>query len=374
MSTQIRTYLETLWAYPHVRGAMVILGAVAAAYFIELIVHRTLAALASRTRTQIDDKILASLRKPVFLSVILIGLAWATALVVAEGTARFVVHGCLRMIAVLIWTGSAARIGTAVLESLSARARHGALIQPRTLPLLDILLKVVILSGAIYFTFLSWDIDVTAWLASAGIIGIAVGFAAKDSLAHLISGIFILADAPYKVGDWVVLDDGQRGMVRSIGMRSTRILTRDDVEVAVPNSLMGNSKIINEAGGPHIKQRIGAEVTVARNADVDQVDRVLLACAEDVDGRCDEPPPECRFLSFGPSGLVFALYVWIVDPAIRDRVISDLNKRIVKRFRAEGIEIPYSKHDVYVRESPAAGAPAPAAGTPARGGGTTRAA
>jgi MscS family membrane protein len=354
MFTQIRSYLETLWAYPHVRGAAVILGAIVAAYLIELVVHRGLAALTRRTRTLVDDKIIESLRKPVFLSVILIGLAWASTLVISPGTPRFIVHACLRMFAVVIWTGATARVGSTVLESLSARSRHGALIQPRTLPLLDILLKVLIISGAIYFTFLSWEIDVTAWLASAGIIGIAVGFAAKDSLAHLISGIFILADAPYKIGDWVVLDDGLRGMVTSIGMRSTRILTRDDVEVAVPNSLMGNSKIINEAGGPHVKQRIGTRVSVARTSDIDQVDRVLLACAEGLAGRCEEPAPECRFLAFGASGLEFALYVWITEPAARERVISDLNRRIFKRFRAEGIEIPYSKHDVYVKELPAA--------------------
>lgn len=360
--TQILSYLETLWTYSYVRGAAMIVGAVAVAYLFERVVHRFLAALTRRTRAGLDDKILASLRRPIFLSVILLGLAWAAVEVLPQGPARFAAHGSLRMIAVLIWAGAAARVGTAVLESLSARSGQGSLVQPRTLPLLDILLKVMILSGAIYFTFLSWDIDVTAWLASAGIIGIAVGFAAKDSLAHLISGIFILADAPYKPGDWVVLEDGLRGMITSIGMRSTRILTRDDVEITVPNSLMGNTKILNEAGGPHIKQRVGARLTVARNADIDQVERALLACTEDLAGRCDAPAPEFRFLAFGPSGLDVAVYVWITDAAGRDRVISDLNTRILKRFRAEGIEIPYSKHDVYVKEAPAAGAPGAATG------------
>ncbi|MFT5274966.1 MAG: MscS family membrane protein [Cryomorphaceae bacterium] len=85
----------------------------------------------------------------------------------------------------------------------------------------------------------------TAWLASAGIIGIAVGFAAKDTLANLFSGVFILADSPYKLGDYVVLEDNSRGKVTQISLRSTRMLTRDDVEVTVPNSITGNTKIIN---------------------------------------------------------------------------------------------------------------------------------
>jgi MscS family membrane protein len=82
-------------------------------------------------------------------------------------------------------------------------------------------------------------------LASAGIIGIAVGFAAKDTLANLFSGVFILADSPYKLGDYVVLEDNSRGKVTQISLRSTRMLTRDDVEVTVPNSITGNTKIIN---------------------------------------------------------------------------------------------------------------------------------
>ena len=90
----------------------------------------------------------------------------------------------------------------------------------------------------------------TAWLASAGVVGIAVGFAAKDTLANLFSGVFILADAPYKIGDYIVLDaTGMRGKVTQIGLRSTRLITRDDVEVTIPNSIMGNSQVINQSGG-----------------------------------------------------------------------------------------------------------------------------
>ena len=77
-----------------------------------------------------------------------------------------------------------------------------------------------------------------------------MGFAAKDTLANLFAGVFILADAPYKIGDFIVLDGGERGRVTKIGIRTTRILTRDDVEITIPNATIANSKIINESGGP----------------------------------------------------------------------------------------------------------------------------
>jgi small-conductance mechanosensitive channel len=358
MWTELRTQAMTLWAHPYIRAATIALGAIVAAYLIDRIVSGSVGALVRRTTNDLDNRIIDALHMPIFLSVILGGLAWSLAEVIDEGLPRFIAYGCLRTLAIFVWTVAVVKIGSLVLHGLSARARPGSLLQPRTFPLLDILLKILILGAAAYFTFLAWRIDVTAWLASAGVVGIAVGFAAKDSLANLISGIFILADAPYKVGDWVVLEGDLRGMVRSIGMRSTRILTRDDVEITVPNSVMGNSKIINEAGGPHVKQRICTLVSVAYDSDIDHVGRVLLSCAEDVPGRCDEPAPEYRFRAFGASGLDFVLYVWILDPAVRERVISELNIRIFKRFRAEGIEIPYSKQDVYVKALPGAG-PAP---------------
>jgi small-conductance mechanosensitive channel len=126
----------------------------------------------------------------------------------------------------------------------------------------------------------------TAWLASAGIVGIAVGFAAKDTLANLFSGVFIMADAPYKIGDYVVLDTGERGEITHIGIRSTRMRTRDDVEVTVPNSIMGNTKIINESGGPYEKYRIRVKVGVAYGSDIDQVEQLLMEIAAANEKNC----------------------------------------------------------------------------------------
>lgn len=352
MWTEIHEHLDALWSQPYLRAAIVIAGAIAAAYLVEILVARFLAALAARSRTDLDDKLIAALRRPIFITVIIAGLAWALSMLVAPGTPRFIAYGTLRTLAIVVWTAAAMQIGSDVLGALSHHGRGSAMVQPRTLPLFDILLKVFVISGAVYFAFLSWNIDVTAWLASAGIIGVAVGFAAKDSLAHVVAGIFILADSPYKVGDWIVLDSGLRGLVTRVGMRSTRILTIEDVEIAVPNSVMGNASIINEAGGPREAQRIKATVTVACTSDVDRVAKVLLSCAEDLEGRCDQPEPQYRFHAFGGSGLEFELLVWIAEPALRDRVISDLNMRIFKRFAEEGIEIAYNRHQIYVKEMP----------------------
>ncbi len=341
-----------LWARVEVQAGAIVAGSIIAAYIIELAFRRTLFVVAAKTKTDLDDKIFAALRRPLFWTVILMGISWATALVLPS--AESVVDGFIESIIIIAWTSAAVRVANALLEAVSSRAKEDSIIQPRTLPVFDMLSKILIISAAAYFAFLVWDIDVSAWLASAGIVGIAVGFAARDTLANLFAGIFLLADNIYKVGDFIVLDNdpGLRGRVTRIGMRSTRILTLDDVEITVPNSLIGNATVVNEVGGPSVRQRIRAQVSVAYGSDIDQVFEVLATCASDIEGVSNHPTPIVRFTTFGGSGLDFELLVWITEPAKRDEVVSRLNRRIYKILNAADIEIPYEKRDIYIKEMP----------------------
>ncbi|MFQ5653255.1 MAG: mechanosensitive ion channel family protein, partial [Planctomycetota bacterium] len=238
------------------------------------------------------------------------------------------------------------------LDVVSRHRERLSWIQPSTLPLFSNLAKIVLVGGGAYFLFLSWDVDLTAWLTSAGIIGVALGFAAKDTLANLFAGVFVLADAPYRVGDFINLSSGERGEVTHIGLRSTRLLTRDDIEITIPNAVIANAKIVNESGGRWPRRRVRVKVGVAYGSDVDQVRRVLLEVASSIDGVCEDPQPRVRLRSFADSALAFELLGWIDAPVLRGRILDALHATIYKRFREEGIEIPYPKRDVHVREMP----------------------
>ncbi|MCK5813083.1 MAG: mechanosensitive ion channel family protein [Cocleimonas sp.] len=254
---------------------------------------------------------------------------------------------------ILIWTVALIRISKIIMYQLAWGKDHRfRLIQPQTLPLFDNLFKLLIIAFALYITFQIWGIDMTAWLASAGVIGIAIGFAAKDTLANLFSGVFILADTPYKIGDYIVLDGDQRGKVTHIGIRSTRMLTRDDVEITVPNAIMGNSKITNQSGGPHPKFRIRVKIGVAYGSDIDQVREILIEIAKTEPLITKYPTPRVRFRTFGASSLDLELMGWIEDPELRGRTLDKLNTSIYKRFNQENIEIPYDKQDLYIKELP----------------------
>ena len=263
-----------------------------------------------------------------------------------------IIISILKTVAVFVWASFAIKFSKFLLGRLSASREKSQLIQKSTLPLFSNMAVIIIVAGAIYFLFIAWGINVSAWLASAGIIGLALSFAAKDTLANLFAGVFILADTPYKLGDYIVLDSGERGQVTHIGIRSTRLLTRDDVEITVPNSVMGNAKITNEAGGPSEKHRIRVKVGVAYGSDIDQVREVLEKIAVDNSQVCKIPEPRVRFRNFGNSSLDFELLCWVDMPVLRGQVLDKLYTEIYKEFMKLGIEIPYTKQDVYIKSMP----------------------
>ena len=301
------------------------------------------------TRSSIDDEILYDLRKPLFNTVFFFGLSLAVAVAQLPFGSDALVNILVSVI-VASWMTACLKISTLLLESLSTESRF-QFIEPRTVPLFDLTSKLLIIMLGSYLLLIIWGINPIGWLASAGIAGLAIGFAAKDTLANLFSGFFIVADAPYKIGDYINLDSGERGQVSAIGLRSTRLLTRDDVEITIPNGVIANAKIINESGGPE-KLRIRIVVGVAYGSDVDQVVSLLLKIAEEHPEVGDDPAPRARLRAFGGSSLDFNLMCWIDKPQDRGRIAHELHMAIYKSFNQQGVEIPYSKQDVYIKEFP----------------------
>ncbi len=349
---QIITLFNVFLQMTVVRVCLILLGSVVAAMVAGKVFSKVITLLLSKTKTDLDDRFAHVLRTPVVYAILLAGVAWAVLEIGFKPSVQFVALAVVKTIAVVIWGSAAMRGGNILLEALSRQIDRSSWIQPKTLPLFEIVVKILVIGGSLYFAFVAWNVNLTSWIASAGIVGIAVGFAAKDTLSNLFAGVFILADSPYKIGDFIVLDNGIRGMVTDIGLRSTRLITRDDVEVTLPNALIANSKIVNETGGPHQKMRIRVKVSVSYGSDVDKVREILHRCIKGIDHISDSPEPRVRFREFGGSGLLFELLAWVEKPVYRGRVLDQINTAVYKRFNEENIEIPYSKHDVYIKEIP----------------------
>jgi MscS family membrane protein len=344
-------FFEEAATIPALRALAVLLGSVLAAKIVELILCRGLLPLAVRTHTELDDRLVKLMHRPVFLSVLLIGIYIAVGMLQLEPETQRLATSGIQTLAILIWVVTCLRISATLLSGLSALADRVQWLEATTLPLFDNLAKIVLFAAAVYALLVVWDLDVKPWLASAGIVGIAIGFAAKDSLANLFGGLFIIIDSPYKIGDFINLDSGERGRVTKIGLRSTRLLTRDDIEITLPNAQIANSKIVNEAGGRWVKSRVSITVGVAYGSDVDQVRAVLLRAACSVDQVLEHPAPRVRFLEMGDSALIFRVMCWIAEPVLRGKCIDGLNSAVYRALRAEHICIPFPQRDVHIHRS-----------------------
>lgn len=338
--------------YPFAIFIVVTLLALIVAKIATRILSTIVTQLTNRTKIEWDDQIISLLSAPMFWTLFLLGVLTAFIPLKLSTVMDDITVSIVTTVLIIFWSIFLLRLMAIILNVMSESAQEQSIIRKQTKPLFQNVAYIFIFIFSIYLIFSSWNIDMTAWLASAGIAGIAIGFAAKDTLANLFAGVFILADSPYKIGDYIVLDSGERGMVTHIGIRSTRLLTRGDVEITIPNAVMGNTRISNESGGPHEKYRLNVSVGVAYGSDIDQVRDVLVDIADKETGVCDDPEPRVRFRTFGASSLDIDLLCWVETPEVRGRVLDSLNTTIYKRFNTEGIEIPYSKHDVYIKEMP----------------------
>jgi MscS family membrane protein len=189
-------------------------------------------------------------------------------------------------------------------------------------------------------------------ITGLGIGGIAVALAGREALSNIIGTIMIILDRPFKLGDYIVLGGGERGEVTEVGLRSTRIRTRDDILISIPNSVIANAKMINESA-PISMSRIGIGVGVAYGSDLDEVERVLIGIAAQNETVLSDPPPRVRFRRFGDSSLDIELLCWIDSPADRGRTIHELNWKINEEFQNRGIEIPFPQRDIHIRSGSA---------------------
>ncbi len=342
-----------VWNFLQEYPALLVLLLITLGYLVgkvlQWLLRTVLEQIAKQTGSTLDDQLIQYLTTPVVQTTVII------ALVVAEKAFNFstaVDWFLVRILFTLLlvfWGWAWFRATNIAIISMSREVVQFKLFEPRTRPLFEMGIKLFLVSVLIWIFMALWNIDGTAWLASAGVIGIAVGLAARDTIANFISGISIIADAPYKLGDYIILDTGERGVVTDLGMRSTRLLTRDDVEISIPNAVMGNAKISNESGGPSTQHRIRVPVGVAYGTRPATVIKALEQVAGDYELILPLPAPRVRMRAFGESSLDFELLVWIRHPEQRGLVRHSLLVEIERCFHEQGIEIPFPQRGVHLK-------------------------
>ncbi len=214
------------------------------------------------------------------------------------------------------------------------------LISRNMIPIAEKLAMLFLMSTALIIILKHFNYDIFSIVTALGIGSLAIGLAAKDTLANMISGFTLMLDQPFRIGDRIQLLSGQIGDVTAIGLRSTKIKTLDNQLMIIPNSDLCNTMLINQAF-PDTRAKGRINIGVAYGSDVEQVKAVLVATALEVDDVLRDPLPESYFVAFGDSALNMSLFFW-VDEYIKVFATTDrINTLILRRFNENGIEIPF---------------------------------
>ncbi|MCP3950983.1 MAG: mechanosensitive ion channel family protein [Desulfobacterales bacterium] len=195
-------------------------------------------------------------------------------------------------------------------------------------------------------------INVMPFIAGAGVAGVAIGFAAKDTLSNLIAGVLLIVDRPFEIGDRIEVWDAPKGSatwgdVIDIGLRATKIRTTDNIVIVIPNNKIMTRDIINYTLiSDRIRVRIN--VGVAYNANIQKARDILVGLAQTVEWVAQVPRPKVVVRNFGDSSVDLQLRVWIDDARQRMNTISAITDKIKSAFDEAGIEIPFPKRDITI--------------------------
>jgi small-conductance mechanosensitive channel len=207
-------------------------------------------------------------------------------------------------------------------------------------------------------------INVMPFIAGAGVAGIAIGFAAKDTLSNLIAGVLLIIDRPFEVGDRIEVWSAPAGSaswgdVVDIGLRATKIKTTDNIVIIIPNNEIMKRDIVNYTIiSSQIRVRVN--IGVAYEADIRQAKDIIIAVARKMDWISETPAPKVVVRNFSDSSVDLQLRVWIRNARRRMDTISFVIDNVKDAFDKAGIEIPYPKRDIQIRPvNPSTQTPAP---------------
>jgi len=231
----------------------------------------------------------------------------------------------------------------------SQQETSGAAMSRQMLPVAEKIVSLFLMATALIIVLKHFNYDIFSLVTALGIGSLAIGLAAKDTLANMISGFTLVLDRPFRIGDRIQLSGGQIGDVADIGLRSTKIKTLDNQLLIIPNSDLCNTILVNQAFPDNrVKGRVN--IGVAYGSDVERVKELLVATALEVEEVSKSPLPEAYFNAFGDSSLNMALFFWVDDYARLLAVNDRINTLIIRRFKENAIEIPFPTRTVIMEK------------------------
>jgi len=354
-----------LWAEWHGawRFCLVFAVMLGIAWLLKTMLFKALDRLAGRTSTDLDDTLLGALQWPARYWVVLLALVVAVADLDERDVPARIAHGFSQAILILFVISTAlaiARVSIVLLQHSMRRSATGIQITTLTRTLIRVFWGV---PAALIILRQAFDFEITPWLATLGVGGIAISLALKDTLANVFSGFYVSLSGQLHKGDYIRLQDpAVEGYVSDIHWRVTTLMTLTKNLVLIPNSKLSEAVLTNFSQ-PAKPLNVLITYGVDYSTDIDLLDRVVIeeakAAVGQIPGLLAEPEPRNRFNpGFGDSSLDFTLIVGVAELEAQYSVSDLLRRRLLKRFRAEGIQIPFPRRTVEIVRNPDAPGPA----------------
>ncbi len=283
-------------------------------------------------------------------------LIFGTAIYISQLFSIPILQSGLQALLVVSLASPATRITVAGLKVIEKRLidKTETQVDDVIFDLLNRFAGVIIYVVAIILALDLVGINVMPFIAGAGILGIAIGFAAKDTLSNLIAGILLIIDRPFEVGDRIEVWTAPTGSatwgdVIDIGIRATKIKTTDNIVIIIPNNEIMKRDIINYTiVSTMIRVRIN--IGISYDADLALAKQIILDVADQIDWVAKDPKPKVVVRVFGESSVDLQLRVWIQNARKRMDTISEVTDQVKEAFDRNHIEIPYPKRDIVVTQ------------------------
>ena len=339
--------VKNKWLYALLIVVSFYLVSVIASYIIGGIFQK----LAERTTWDTDDNLLVATRKPLKWIIFIIGMHLAIIPLKLSVQLTDFLTNLFTGVIIAIATWMAMKVTEVFIRAWGNNVvkRLGERMDTDMVPFIVKIMQFFYILMAALVILSRFGIEIGPLIASFGVIGFAVGFAVKDTIANLIGGLILIMDESIAVGDKVMIDD-DLGLVSEIGMRYTKLKTFDNEIVVIPNGELVNKKFKNFVL-PDPAIRVVVDFGVAYGSDVEKVEQVVLDTVRNIEEVVDDPEPMCVMITMGDFSLNFQAKFWI--PLYENQYSKQLEatKKIYNALTRAGIEIPFPTHTVYLHKT-----------------------
>jgi MscS family membrane protein len=313
--------------------------------------ERILLKLSSKTKTDIDDKLISKLSLPLSILAFLFALVLGTREISFSEGNLLVIHRVIYSITVIV----CGYIAYAIVNILAIRFLRKIALKTKSnldeglLSLINALLNITLIVLSLIYILGMWGVQITPLLAGLGIAGLAVALALQPVLSNIFSGVSMILDASIRVGDLVYLDSATKGKIMKVGLRSTKIITFDNELIIIPNNKLADSTIQNVAL-PSPTSRVVIPFGVEYGSNIEKVKKIVMNELKSLKDITKKPEPTIRFVEMGSSSLNFKAYFYVNTFENRFSSIDEANTKIYNALNKNKIGIPFPQMDVHLKK------------------------